>query len=180
MFKLPFSILLLAFVGFGCVRTNFFQKTALVEPAAFTAQTQPDSALVTVGRHYKKSGLHNLFFGKHYRELWATPVSLPVFKMDRAFGGLKPVSLGGGFQTTSLTLKNKEGRPYVLRSIDKDPIKTLPPFLRKTFIVNVIRDQTSAGNPFASLVVPELSEAAAGLLHWPKFLPTTIKSLIGM
>lgn len=165
---LPF-FLALVFFSLGCARNNFFQKTALVQPSpANKPPASADSALVTVGRHYKKGGLHNVFFGKHYRDLWALPVTLPVFKMDQAAGGLRPVSMGGGFQTTSLTLENKEGRPYVLRSIDKDPIKTLPPFLRNTFIVNVMRDQTSAGNPFAPLVVPDLSKAAGVYYTNPK------------
>lgn len=168
MFKIPSFILLLALTGLGCARTNFFQPTALVDPAAFKSQQQPDSALVTVGRHYRKSGFHNLFFGKHYRELWATPVKLPVIDLNRAQGGLKPVSMGGGFQTTSLTLETKDGRPFVLRSLDKDPYKTLPGFLRKTFVVNVVRDQTSAGNPFAPLVIPPLSEAAGIYYTNPK------------
>src|SRR5690606_19390978 len=106
---------------------------------------------------------------KHYRELWATPVQLPVFKMHEAQGGLTPVSMGGGFQTTSLTLKTDSGQIFVLRSLDKNPQKTLPPALRNTFLVNIIRDQTSAANPFAPLVLPRLSQAA-GVFHTnPKF-----------
>ncbi len=169
MFKTIFYFLVISGFCMSCARTDFYQKTALVNPNnAFTSTIKPDSAVVTVGKHYKKGSIHNLFFGKHYRELWATPVKLPVFRMDREFGGLKPVSLGGGFQTTSLTLEDKTGRPYVLRSLDKDPYKTLPPGLRKTFIVNVIRDQTSAGNPFAPLVIPPLSKAAGIFYSSPK------------
>lgn len=171
--KILSFLLVLAGLSFSCARSNFYQKTALVNPLAFRQQPHPDSALVTVGKHYQKSGFHNLFFGKHYRNLWATEVTLPVFNMHEAAGGLTPVSMGGGFQTTSLSLKNKEGRPYVLRSIDKDPLKTLPPFLRNTFLINIIRDQTSAGNPFAPLVVPNLSEAAGVFYTHPKIYYVT-------
>ena len=163
---MPRSVLLLLLfssVCFSCARSNFFQKTALVNQAEkekIAAGNIPDSVTVTVGRHYDKGFLQSLFFGKHYRKLWATPVKLPVFRMQEAKGGLTPVSLGGGFQTTSLTLKNETGKQYVLRSLDKDPQKTLPKGLLKTFVVNVVRDQTSAANPFAPLVLPDLSKAA--------------------
>jgi transcriptional regulator of met regulon len=163
---LPFFFLLNS-LFFSCARNNFFQKTALTDPAEINAVRSghiPDSLTVTVGRHYDKGRLQTLFFGKHYRKIWATPVKLPVFKLQEAKGGLTPVSMGGGFQTTSLTLKDKNGKLFVLRSLDKDPQKTLPKGLRNTFLVNVIRDQTSAANPFAPLVLPPLS-AAAGLYY---------------
>ena len=163
---LPFFLLLTGFF-FNCARKNFFQKTALTDAAEITAVSAgkiPDSLMVTVGRHYDKSRFQTLFFGKHYRKVWATPVKLPVFKMQEVKGGLTPVSLGGGFQTTSLTMKDRNGRLFVLRSLDKDPQKTLPKGLRNTFLVNLVRDQTSAANPFAPLVLPTLS-AAAGVYY---------------
>lgn len=172
---LAFFLLSLLFC-FSCARKNFFQPTALTDPAqkaAIAAGNTPDSVEVTVGRHYKKGFFQRLFFGKHYRELWATPVKLPVYNMAEEKGGLKPVSLGGGFQTTSLTLKNNAERLYVLRSLDKDPQKTLPKSLRGTFLVNVLRDQTSAANPFAPVVLPTLSEAAGVFYTNPQLFYVT-------
>ena len=156
----------------SCARKNFFQESALTIPAEKTAIASgntPDSVTVTVGRHYDKGFFQTFLFGKHYRKLWATPVKLPVYDMGEAKGGLTPVSMGGGFQTTSLTLKDKAGRQFVLRSLDKDPEKTLPPGLRHTFLLNVIRDQTSAANPFAPLVLPHLSRAAGIYYTSPDF-----------
>lgn len=171
-----FLLLLISGLSFSCARSNFFQKTALVNQAekeTIASGKIPDSVTVTIGRHYDKGFFQRLFFGKHYRKVWATPVKLPVFRMQEVQGGLTPVSMGGGFQTTSLTLKNESGRNYVLRSLDKDPQKTLPKGLRRTFLVNVIRDQTSAANPFAPLVLPELSEAAGIFYTSPKLYYVT-------
>ena len=168
--------LLLSVFFFSCARKNFFQQTALTNPAekvAIATGKTPDSVTVTVGRHYDKGFLQQVFFGKHYRELWATPVKLPVYRMQQEHGGLTPISLGGGFQTTSLTLKDRTGSLFVLRSLDKDPQKTLPKSLRNSFLVNLVRDQTSAANPFAPVVLPTLSKAAGIFYSTPKLVYVT-------
>jgi hypothetical protein len=71
---------------------------------------------------------------------------------------------GGGFQTISLRLSDQENKKFVIRTIDKDEASILPPLLKKTFIKSIVRDQTSALNPYAAFIVPPLSEAA-GLYH---------------
>ncbi|GGF09187.1 hypothetical protein GCM10011383_20470 [Hymenobacter cavernae] len=120
---------------------------------------------MTAGRHYKASGFHTIFFGRHYRQVWTTPVTVPVLNLQTTIaGGLRAGKLGGGFQSTSMTLLGNNGREYALRTLDKDPYKTLPPFLRKTFVLNLVRDATSAINPYGAFVVPPLAQAA-GVLH---------------
>ncbi|WP_133272920.1 hypothetical protein [Hymenobacter radiodurans] len=157
------TLLLLLAISSGCVRENFFQPDARLVTDSTPVAT--DSVLVTAGRHYQRGPIHNLLLGKHYRPVWATPVWVPVFDPATAVpGGLKPGKLGGGFQSTSMTVLGTGGREYALRSIDKDPFKTLPKIFRKTFALNLVRDATSAANPYGSFVVAPLAEAA-GLLH---------------
>jgi hypothetical protein len=68
-------------------------------------------------------------------------------------------------QTTSLRLQGRDQRQYVFRSVDKDPgAEILPPFLRKTFVDELLQDQTSASLPTGALVVAPLLEAV-GVLH---------------
>ncbi|WP_303311477.1 hypothetical protein [Hymenobacter sp. BT730] len=150
----------------GCARQPYFQPDARVPDPAGLRPTGADSTWVTAGRHYQRGWLHNALLGKHYRQVWATPVALPVLSLRTAVPGtvLTPGKMGGGFQTTSLTLDAADGRSYVLRTLDKDPFKTLPKVMRKTFLLTLVRDQTSAGNPYAAFVVPPLAQAA-GLLH---------------
>ncbi|MBJ6142973.1 hypothetical protein [Hymenobacter sp. BT559] len=126
-------------------------------------QASADSVWATAGRHYNQHGwLFRRFMGPHHRALWATPVRVPVFRLasaDKDAGPLKPTKLGGGFQSTSLTLTAADGRTYALRSLDKDPARILPKFYQKTFVTNALRDGTSAGNPYGALVVPPLAQA---------------------
>jgi hypothetical protein len=123
-----------------------------------------DSTLVAAGPQYDTGWLHRLFFGNHYRDLWGTPLEAPVLDMNSFAGGLKATRRGGGEQTKSIRLMGADGKEYQFRSIDKDPVKTLPPALRSTAAAGIVRDQTSAGHPVGMLLVPPILEAA-GVLH---------------
>lgn len=166
--QLPSLVLLLiiCFLLSGCANDGFFQEDALATGTELEgkAPAGPDSVWVVAGRHYDRSGFHRFFWGDHNRALWATPVKLPVFKLDSVHGGLRVVDKGGGFQTTSFDLKDSAGRLYAFRSVDKDPVEVVPPFWRKTFVANILRDQISAANPYGALVVPVLAEAV-GVHH---------------
>jgi len=144
----------------GCADDNFFQDDARVNKKA-----PADSVWITAGKHYADRGwLHRFFWGDHYRELWAEPVLVPVFNLQQVKGGLYFAEKGGGYQSLSFELKDKQGRTYALRSIDKDPVHVLYDFWKSTFVTNVLRDQTSAANPYGALVVPKLAEAV-GVYH---------------
>jgi hypothetical protein len=67
-------------------------------------------------------------------------------------------------QTKSLRLKDRTGKEWVLRSVEKAPDKILPENFRGTFVVDWVDDAMSAQHPFAALVVPPLA-AAAGISH---------------
>jgi hypothetical protein len=90
---------------------------------------------------------------------------VPVLRLPNVQrGGLKPGKVGGGFNSTSLSLATAEGSAYVVRTVDKDPIRATPQWLRGTFLVNALRDNISATNPYASLTVPVLA-GAVGVPH---------------
>ena len=158
--RLLYSILL-AFALSSCADDDFFQKDALATEDELNGLSPAgqDSVWVIPGRHYDRSGFHRFFWGDHNRELWTTPIKLPVLDLHKMHGGLKVVKKGGGFQTTSFELEDSTGRVYALRSIDKDPIHVVSKFWQPTFVSNVLRDQTSAGNPYGALVVPVLADA---------------------
>ncbi len=159
-------LLLILFAG--CARKNFYADTPVTDSSVYKQlQTEPqavDSVTIQAGKHYKRGWLHRLFWGKHYRPVWLAEVTVPVFEMDSLKGGLKFEKLGGGFQTTSMTLSDSTGFTYALRSLDKDPVLVVPKPLRKTFVANILRDQTTAMNPYGALAVPSLAEAA-GIPH---------------
>ncbi|WP_276498105.1 hypothetical protein [Pontibacter litorisediminis] len=148
----------------GCARKNFYAPTPVVDAEVYQrlqngAETA-DSVTVKAGAHYKRGFLHRIFWGKHYRHVWTAPVTVPVFEMDTTWGGLEIEKIGGGFQTTSFTMVGPNNKTYALRSLDKEPSEVLPKVWRKTFVVNILRDQISAVNPYGALIIPPLAEAA--------------------
>lgn len=160
----PLFFSLIVILATGCSSGKFFADTPVADPAVHTKLKESaqaiDSVTVIAGKHYNRSGLHRLFWGSHYRNVWSAPVKVPVFNMDSIYGGLTFEKLGGGFQTTSMTLKDKDGYYYALRSLDKDPEQVLPGIWRSTFVLNILRDQTSAINPYGAMVLPPLANAA--------------------
>src|SRR5437762_13932866 len=136
---------------------------------------------VTAGAHYRAGWFHRLLLGAHYRDLWATPIEVPVIDLSRFAGGLTPNRCGGRRQTKSLRLLGADGRQYVFRSVDKDPTLALPPELRATFAKDVIQDQISSAPPGAPLVVAPLLRATGLLQAEPQLteLPSADARLAG-
>ena len=93
---------------------------------------------------YKATNLKKTFFGTNYRDVWEEEVEVELFDITKEKGGLTPIKMGGGLQTKSLRLEAKNGKQYVLRSVEKYPEKSLPDFLKKTIAVSIIQDQISA------------------------------------
>ncbi|MEO6538203.1 MAG: metallophosphoesterase [Ferruginibacter sp.] len=129
-----------------------------------------DSVIISASDKYKHTTpLQKTFLGKNYREEWSTPVQLKVFDIRKEQGGFKIISLGGGKQTKSLKLEDKNGKEWTLRTIEKDPEKALPQNLRGTLAQALVSDMISASNPYAPLVVPVLSKAVNVPAAQPKF-----------
>jgi hypothetical protein len=105
-------------------------------------------------------GFHRMLFGENYRKDWAIPVTMPVLRISKLYGGLTPVREGGGMQSRSLRLTDASGKEWVLRSVEKIPDKVVPENLRGTFVVDWVGDEFSGQEPFSALVVPPLAKAA--------------------
>ncbi|ALD20946.1 hypothetical protein AM218_06525 [Hymenobacter sp. DG25A] len=121
--------------------------------------------MVAAGPQYARSALHQFFWGRHYRKVWAQPVRVPVISLRTVMpGGLTPLQAGGSFQTKNLRLVDAQGREFVLRSVDKDATKALPERLQKGPIGRLMKDQTSVIHPYGAYIVPTLAQAA-GVFH---------------
>lgn len=133
----------------------------------------PDSTIAAASNKYKISPSKYKGLGKNYRNIWETPVHLPVFDIGNKNGGLSVIKRGGGQQTYSLRLENTSGNQFVLRSIDKYVEGALPQNLHNTFAVDIVQDQISASNPYAAPVVASLAQYAHILHTNPKiyFVP---------
>ena len=140
------------------------------EPDTVLATYFGDKASVVTSKKYgNSSGFRRFMLGRNYRREWSTLVTLPVMHINSTNGGYKITGAGGGFQTKSLHLEDKDGNEYNLRTIDKDPQKVLPPGMRATFAKDVVQDVISGAHPYAPLVVAPMADAAGIINAKPTF-----------
>ena len=123
-----------------------------------------ESRTVTIGPEYSAGGLKRVVLGSGYRNLWTTPVSLPVLDLKREGGGLTPVRQVGQAQSVGLAMKGADGRAYTFRSLHKEPQRMMPEQLRDTWAGVIAHDQTSGTHPAAGVMLPVLAEAV-GIAH---------------
>jgi hypothetical protein len=137
------------------------------------AQAQNDSTkFVTVapGKKFEAGWFHNFWFGKHWRDVWTTPIRVPLLDLNSFAGGITPTKVGGGLQTKSLRFMGKDGNIYKFRSISKDPTKVLESDLQESLIADVLQDQISSANPLGALVVVPLLNAVEVLQAEPQLV----------
>ena len=138
-------------------------------PPAVAPPPHPATASVKVvpGPEYQAGSARRWLLGAGHRDLWTTAITVPVLDPETFRGGLRPVRVGGGMQTLTLHLRDREGRYYLFRSVNKRMYRSLPEDLRDTSAGLVIQDLTAVFHPLGALVAPVLEEAV-GLPHtWP-------------
>jgi len=121
--------------------------------------------VVTPGSKYARAGLWTAIAGRHYRDLWTTPIRVPVLDLRRFGGGLTPLRAHAGDQTKSLRFLGADGREYQFRSVDKDPSLLVAPEFRSTTYARVLQDGVSASFPTAPVVANALLEATGVLVE---------------
>jgi hypothetical protein len=132
-------------------------------PPAGAVPAPAESATVVPGPEYRAGFFTRVLVGNGYRDLWTTPIRVPVLDMDHFAGGLTPVKTGAtGGQTWSLHVLGGDGNEYVLRSLDKH-VKLAPEVSSGT-VAWLLRDQISAGFATGALMVAPLMRAS-GVLH---------------
>jgi hypothetical protein len=126
----------------------------------FTSSGAQDSVIISASDQFKEpSWFRRLIVGKNYRDTWAMPVKMKIFFIDKEKGGLNITELGGGQQTKSLRMKDKDSIEWVLRTVDKDVEKAMPGFLAKTMAKKIVQDMVSGAHPYAPLTVAHLAKA---------------------
>lgn len=136
-----------------------------------------DSIMMEASTRY---GDKKFLRGNFYRKAWSEKIKMPVLWLDKVHGGLMPVQLGGGNQTRSLRLENKNGEQYVLRSIDKKVTAVLPAALRGTFAENIVQDGIAASHPYGALVLPRLAMAAGLYYTMPSVVYVPYQKTLGI
>jgi hypothetical protein len=127
---------------------------------------QASAAMETAvaGAEYDRSFLGRQALGNNYRDLWKTPIQVPMLDLRHYAGGLRPVRTVGGGQTLGLALEGADGRSYTFRPIDKDARRHLDEESQGGLAGEIFKDQTSAAHPASSIIVTPLA-SAAGVLH---------------
>lgn len=119
-------------------------------------------------QYQEAHGLKKLVNGQNYRKEWSTLVPYKVFDINTEKGGFTIKGIGGGKQTKSLQLMDKQGREWALRTIDKDPEEAIPENLRGSFAQSIVQDLISAAHPYAPLTVPTLANAVGVIVAEPE------------
>lgn len=157
-----------------------YQKEVFPAPEPFLTDTLPTSFPPTVmasvyePEETDKGEVYESVWGDRYRELYGTKVNVPTVDLDTLHGGLEVVRTGGGHQTRSLRLKDKKGRDYNMRALEKSAVQFLQTVafkdtpvetkFEKTLAEDVIKDFYTSAHPYAFLAIPTLSKAA-GIYH---------------
>lgn len=116
-----------------------------------------------------KSGFYKFIWGDHYRKYYGKPINAQVVVLDTFLGGLTPIRRGGGQQSNSLRLEDKNGKQYVMRALRKNSIKFIQNAgfkdkfvterLSETSFDKLMLDFFTTAHPYTPLAVGELSEA---------------------
>lgn len=121
-----------------------------------------------------KSSFYKLLWGDRYRKLYSTKVSAPTVNLDTLYGGVTVVKKGGGNQSRSLRLKDKNGAQYVMRALRKNAVQYLQAVMFKdqyiegqfdnTGTENFLLDVFAGSHPYAPFTIGTLSDAV-GVYH---------------
>jgi calcineurin-like phosphoesterase family protein len=122
----------------------------------------------------KKSGFYKFLWGQHYRDYYSTPIEVPTVLLDTLYGGLKPLIAGGGHQSLSLRLTDKNGKEYVMRGLKKSASRFLQAEAFKdqniaaefenTVAEDFIYDFYTTVHPFTPFIIGNLAEQV-GVYH---------------
>ncbi|MDB5223019.1 MAG: hypothetical protein JWN83_1686, partial [Chitinophagaceae bacterium] len=155
------------------ILTFFIASLSIFISVNTIAQDNTDNSktkTIAAGPEYKRSSFYQWLWGKNYRKEWTTPVTFPIAKLDTLRGGIVKYKVGGGHQSKSLHLKNKQDKEYALRTVNKSLKVLIPPIFYNTFIEHIANDEISMSHPYGALGVPVMAQAA-GIPHSdPQFI----------
>ncbi|MFT3793325.1 metallophosphoesterase [Flavobacterium sp.] len=127
-----------------------------------------DTAIYTA-KMTTKGAAYRFLWGNHYRRYYSMPIRAKVVSLDTIYGGLKPTIAGGGHQSLSLRLADKNGKEYVMRALKKSAtrfIQSVDAFkdqsvekaFRDTYAENFIMDFYTTSHPYTPFVVGKLAD----------------------
>ena len=131
------------------------------------SQKTRKDAVVDDKKALNKTGFYKFLWGERYRRYFGESVTAPVALLDTLYGGLEVTKEGGGHQSYSIRLEDKNGKEYAMRSLRKNALKFLKfkiPGVAytqddydDTFTEEVISDFFTTAHPYMQLVINPLA-----------------------
>jgi len=149
---------------FKCELLDINQYAKDIDPSKIPSVDMAQMKVRPIRYEEDLVNLNKLLFGNLYKKYYKDSVSVSQLDLSTYLGGLKPIRLGGGKQTTSLRLMDSTGHVYLARSLKKDPEKSIPVSLRIKSFKNVKEYYYMSANPLGFLISQPL-EKAANILH---------------
>ncbi|ALM48589.1 metallophosphoesterase [Flavobacterium psychrophilum] len=161
------------------IETKLFETTMLNKhdkvfaPYADSFPTSITASVYTE-QMTKKSRFYNFLMGRHYRKYFSMPIEVKVASLDTLHGGLTPDRAGGGHQSKSLRLLDKNGKEYVMRGLKKSATRFLQAVAFKTRYVgdsfegtyaeDFLLDFYTTTHPYTPFILDDLAKTV-GIYH---------------
>ena len=154
--------------------TQVIPAEKIAEEVRYANTSKFEVASIYTEEEVKKSGFYKTIWGERYREYFGTKIKAQTVDLDTLFGGLTPIRKGGGHQSKSLRLKDKQGREYVMRALRKNALQYLQAVafkdqyvedqLDETITQDLLLDVFTGSHPYAPFTIGTLSDAV-GIFH---------------
>ncbi|TXD46893.1 metallophosphoesterase [Polaribacter sp. IC073] len=149
---------------------NVYKKDSILKYTNFPdAKLTEKKAGIYTTEETKKGEFYSFLWGKRYRKYFGQKILAPSVNLDTLYGGLKPVRKGGGHQSKSLRLEDKDGKEYVMRALRKNAVQYLQAVafkdqyvegqFDKTYTEDLLLDVFTGSHPYAPFAVDKLAEA---------------------
>ncbi|HEY8166102.1 MAG TPA: hypothetical protein VIF83_11170 [Gemmatimonadaceae bacterium] len=137
-----------------------------------------DSVVVKPGAVFAAGKSKRLLLGSNYRDLWTTPIKVPVLDLRGFAGGIHPTKEGGGKQGRSLRFVAPDSSEFVFRPILKSGLILSDQF-KHTVIWSVFYDEGSAAHPTSSIAAAPMLTAAQVLHATPTIVVMPDDTILG-
>ena len=144
------------------ISDDYFSKTS--------NESFEDSIRTSVLRKDEIISINGFFFGRLNSELYNDNIIAPTLDLKSVNDSLQPVKIGGGNQTISVRLQDKEGKVYVARSLRKYATKLIPPPFDIPFVDRLAKFYLTAAHPYGFLVSSKLEQELQLLRTEPKLM----------
>lgn len=150
--------------------TQVLPPDRVITQSKYTEEFPPFvKASVYTEEETSKKGFYKWLWGDRYRSYYSTKVKAPTVNLDTLFGGLTPVRKGGGHQSKSLRLRDKNGKEYVMRALRKSAELYLQAMAFKdqyvvgdfddTYTEAILSDFYTGSHPYAPFTVGPMADA---------------------